>query len=466
VYDLSVFDAIQIEGEYKLDRNQPDQKQSKQSKQSKQLSSDDSINGDLSGSVPSNSDQDDCPMYIDVAAEYGARYLQNGGATSRLESAIVGMGRGDKLRLEVFATPTGIFLSSSAKSEPPVTRLTRIKKSTIDLGEVLRLEGLIGNYGARELNLSSFYKKIINPPSSLGRAGFFSLAFLSGFGASLARFGDLRAAMLSACLTTFIAVLGTTLSSRFSAMEILFNFFGSVVVFMLAGVMAPFVFMPPESIAIGTLVLLVPGLTLTNAISELAEQNLVSGTAKMMKGILVLLAIGTAYLLAQDLVSIAGLSRSLPISGGTQERISVAPLFEFTGIVLLIISYCLMFNIPKRMLPLAVFTGVASWYTLYLMDGSSYFVLASFLPAFVAGLLSLIFARTLNTPSQIFSVPGILSLVPGLLALSAFESVATGSADRISEIAFQVATTGASITFGLFTARIPFVFLKKSQSEI
>ena len=57
---------------------------------------------------------------------------------------------------------------------------------------------------------------------------------------------------------------------------------------------------PFEAYSIGGLVVLVPGLALTTAIAELADQNLVSGTAKLMQAVLTLLALGLAYMLFQN----------------------------------------------------------------------------------------------------------------------------------------------------------------------
>ncbi len=80
------------------------------------------------------------------------------------------------------------------------------------------------------------------------------------------------------------------------------------------------------------------------------------------------------------------------------------------------------------------------------------------MPAFTVGLLSLLFSRFFHVPSQIFSLPGIFALVPGMLALSSFYGHGNNSG---MEIGTRVAVVASSIVFGLFTARIPFVALRK-----
>ena len=54
--------------------------------------------------------------------------------------------------------------------------------------------------------------------------------------------------------------------------------------------------MTPSIVTIAALIAMLPGMTLTNAMTELATRNLVSGTARMMSALIVLLelALGVA----------------------------------------------------------------------------------------------------------------------------------------------------------------------------
>ncbi|MBY0386263.1 threonine/serine exporter family protein, partial [bacterium] len=120
------------------------------------------------------------------------------------------------------------------------------------------------------------------------------------------------------------------------------------------------------------------------------------------------------------------------------------------------VSFCIFFHLPKRAFVGAVICGFLSVYVLEQFENPELFVLASFTASLTVGLLSLFLARIYNWPSQVFSTMGVLSLVPGLLALSSFYS-ATGSPAQ-GVIAYRVALTAGAITFGLFSARMPFRF--------
>ena len=111
---------------------------------------------------------------------------------------------------------------------------------------------------------------------------------------------------------------------------------------------------------------------------------------------------------------------------------------------------------PPRAIPGALLCGIASVLVLEQFRDPNVFVLASFLASLTVGLVSLALSRYYKWPSQVFSTTGILSLVPGLLALSSFYNLIEGSGR--GAIAYQVALTTGAITFGLLSARMPFRF--------
>jgi uncharacterized membrane protein YjjB (DUF3815 family) len=71
-------------------------------------------------------------------------------------------------------------------------------------------------------------------------------------------------------------------------------------------------------------------------------------------------------------------------------------------------------------------------------------------------MVSLAFGRIFRQPSQVYSVPGIVAMLPGMLALSSFRYFAAGDQGSGVAFTFKVGITAISIVFGLMTARIPF----------
>lgn len=399
---------------------------------------------------------------VKLGVEAGERYLAAGGPTSRIEELLDTAGRSRKVHLETFATPTGIFVSGYNQFQTtPITLLGRIQNSSTDLSELIRIESIIDTFNKNELSVNEAMVAVNQPRLPIAetwvqmtsRLGLFVL----GFAASFVIYGHWMAALGSGLLCASVGIMSSLLVHKWGWSGIFMDFVGAFLALVVSGFVSYALDYPADSLAIGTLILIVPGLSLTTSISELAEQNFVSGTAKMMKAILILLAMGTAFLLASDLSHFLFPGVDFQRWGLNEEP---AFLTQLTCQCLIIIAFSAVFKSPFRYIPFALLPGLASWYVFHKLNYADFLVLSSFVPALTVGCISLALSRWLKVPSQLFSVPGILSLVPGMLALSSFYTVTDPSGAGGGSIFFQVAIVSSSIVFGLLTARVPFSFLR------
>lgn len=396
-------------------------------------------------------------------AEYSRAYIASGGPTSRLEDALAALGRRMGYVSEVFATPTGAFVSVSDPGKPHQTLICRIKEGGINLERLCWLEGILNDLEAGKLSLHNAQRILgshhLNRPT-YGDALTLAAAFAAGFSLSYPAFGRGAPALASGLIgATTWWVTNPGLSKRISS-SIFRDFIGCVVTLVLSaffqlifsqafGRPAPF-----EAFSIGGIIILVPGLALTTAIAELADQNLISGTSKFMQAMLTLLALGLAYLLFSDLSTSLGLTDTA-ISA---RKIPVNPIVAAGFLAISMMCFGVILKVPRKALAWAALTGILGWSTLGLLNASKYIATAPFLASLCVGLVAMTFGKRYRVPSQVFSVPGILALLPGMLALTSIQSFALGRESSGLELAFRVALTAGSITFGLFTARIPFAF--------
>ncbi len=394
--------------------------------------------------------------FLKVSGECARGYLSMNGPITRLEERLTQAGAVHGFECEVYATPTAVFVTAK-KGMEVVTTLERSTEISLNFTDMLFYDSILGKLSNGDISLAQAHEKLksFRPRKYPTQWVTFS-AFLIGFSASYPRYGTLFGALVSGFLAALIYILQRPLGRKLKFSGVFTDFIGclmafifSVVASSLSGIgMAPFV--------IGSLVLIVPGLTLTSAISELAEHNFVSGTVKMMKSILILVAMGVAFLLVENVVMAFGLasqnlSKVIPPAGFTQSS-----WFQLICHLILIVSFCIFFHLPRKAFMGAVISGILSLFVLERFENPELYVLASFSASLTVGLLSLSLARFYSWPSQVFSTMGILTLVPGLLALSSFYSM-TGSPSQ-GVIAYRVALTAGAITFGLFTARMPFRF--------
>ncbi len=410
--------------------------------------------------LPSNKSSQWLRFCVDVSR----LYLSSGGPTSRLEGRLTETGLSLGQPTESYATPTGMFVSII--SDPPLTAMGRIPQSTTNLGELMQLENLLESLFQGNLSLDEAEKGLAEIQSARRPLRLEYLAhFLIGTAASYSFYGLFQPALISGGLCALAGILTGALGKRLQWSGIFGDFLAALMAFLLSGLIASWCGWIADSLVVGTLILLVPGLTLTNAISELAEQNFVSGTAKLMKGILILLAIGTAFLLAKDLSRylFPGLDYS-PMASLDQ----ASPSLKWVCQTILLLSFCYSFCVPWKWMGLSLIPGLLSWVVVNSFEGGNFLALSSFLSALTVGVISLALGRAFRIPSQVFSVPGVLSLVPGLLALSSFytqspigptSGIGLSSPAALPQqhsILFQALVIAASIVFGLLCSRIPF----------
>ncbi len=395
--------------------------------------------------------------FLKVTGECARGYLMTGGPITRLEERIMQAGSVNGFQCDVYATPTAVFVTAK-KDDEVVTTLERATESTINFTDMLFYDSILEKISTGEMTIAAAAENLNTFRTQKYRFLFVTLAaFLIGFVASFPRYGNFVGALLSGFLSAFVYILQRPLARKLKFSGVFNDFIGCLVAFI-AGVVASYLMgLAVPVFVIGSLILIVPGLTLTSAISELAEHNFVSGTVKMMKSILILVAMGVSYLLVENTMT------SLGFVAQDLSKV-VAPVQDYTQTLwftmlchaIMTLSFCIFFHLPKRAFFGALICGLLSVFVLERFENSDLFVLASFSASLTVGLVSLFLARIYNWPSQVFSTMGILSLVPGLLALSSFYSAAGSPAQGV--IAYRVALTAGAITFGLFTARMPFRF--------
>ena len=395
---------------------------------------------------------------LDFMLLYAKLYLASGGPTSRLEESLYQIGAAHARHTEIFATPTGVFVSLQdfERREVPITSLMRLRETGTDLGRLCKLEHVYTDVTEGRLSVRSGLETLKSPV--LDRQLYLSwqsglAAFFAGTVISFTSYQRPSAAVVSGLITASVWFASAFFLKRHFNNPIFTDFVGAFLTLVLAG-LAHGYFAPVslEAYALGGIVLLVPGLALTTAISELAEQNLVSGTAKFMQASMALLALGLAYLLFQQLAFSLELRNALqPVAVANQE-------FWISGISILTTVACfgVIFKVPPKALLWSTLTGMAGWLSLQAVTATRAAAAGPFLASVMVGTVSLALGRVFRQPSQVYSVPGIVAMLPGMLALNSFRYFASGDQDSGIAFSFKVAITAVSIVFGLMTARIPF----------
>ncbi len=237
-------------------------------------------------------------MYTDniihIAAEAGKIILENGGETYRVEETITMICSSYGIpRTESFVTPTGIMISITNSENQTISLIRRISSRTVNLHKVSMINNLSREIASNPLSMMDIREKIeyINnlPPYSQKTTTFFS-ACSAGFFTLL--FGGIYKDFFVAFI---IGALINCLSGFLDKLNV-----NSFLKNMLGGALAAFIALLATSlglggnmdiIIIGSIMLLVPGIAITNAIRDTLAGDLVSGISRSVEALFIAMAI-------------------------------------------------------------------------------------------------------------------------------------------------------------------------------
>lgn len=204
----------------------------------------------------------------------------------------------------------------------------------------------------------------------------------------------------------------------------------------------------PSIPTLAGLIVLLPGLTLTVAVNEMAHRHIVSGSARLMSAMITFLQIGFGLALGNALVS--------RILG---EVAAVAPESlppEFLAIALIVnaVALSVLFQARLKDAPV-IFVAIATAFL-----GARYGVeylgleLGTCLGAFLVGTVSTILSRWRNLPSATPMLPGLLLLVPGSLGFRSLSALLAKDVVSGVEAGFAMAMIALALVTGLLLANL------------
>ncbi|WHY87400.1 threonine/serine exporter family protein [Neobacillus novalis] len=118
-------------------------------------------------------------------------------------------------------------------------------------------------------------------------------------------------------------------------------------------------------------------------------------------------------------------------------------------------SFGIVFNAPKETLVKCGLIGMGGWLIYYLLEGyTKNAVLATLAATVFIAVLSQELAKFYKTPVIIFSVAGIIPLVPGGLAYDAMRNFVENDYNTAIGLAAKVLMIAGSIAFGLVFSEV------------
>ena len=348
---------------------------------------------------------------LDLTIRLGHRLAMSGAETFRVEESVNLIFKAYGIEAEAFAIPNCLTVSIKTESGKPMTRMRRIGDHGNDLDAVERYSNLsrrickerpdplVALEWMKETDRSRLHysKLILLMGNFLGAAGFTIL-----FGGTLL---DSIFSGLCGIVVGAVSMVMEKLKANQFFRIILAAFLMSALAYSLA---AANIVSNADTVIIGALMLLVPGLLFTNAMRDIINGDTNSGMNRIIQVFLIAIAIalgtGAAWTVVANLwqtpVSVPVLGNGIPM--------------ELLASLIGCVGFSILFNIHGPGGLLCSLGGVLTWavYALVLKFGGSD-LMGYFWGALFASCYAEVMARVRKYPAISYLVVSIFPLIPG-----------------------------------------------------
>ncbi|GKU80128.1 threonine/serine exporter family protein [Paenibacillus sp. L3-i20] len=126
-------------------------------------------------------------------------------------------------------------------------------------------------------------------------------------------------------------------------------------------------------------------------------------------------------------------------------------------------AFSFIFNVPKKLLPYCGTVGMLGWgvYIVGTMLGLDT-IPATLIASFLVTIISQLFSKLFKTPIIVFSVSGIIPLVPGGIAFDAMKHVVENQYDTAVQLAVKAFMISGAIAIGLVFSEVINQIIRRS----
>lgn len=380
---------------------------------------------------------------------FGKALHASGAPAHTLEGTMVDMCQRMNIRGNFISQPTAI-LSSFSNGEDEITKIERVEPVSVNLGRLSSIDLVSRQVILNEISYEEGYQRlddILDAPEPFGKRVrvlyylFSTSGFMILFGGT---WGDLFASILVGIIMGFLALF-KPLGVMAQLFEAIVAVVASFATYLLAKLLPG---LNVGVVILSSLIIFMPGLFITNAIAEIAAQHLVSGTARLVGGVMILLKLTFGVFIGSKLASWFHYP-SIDVQFG------VIPMWV-TFLTLPLTALMSQVNFKANQEDWKWITGAGIFGFFCSKLGALYLgpELGMFFGGACVGAMSNIFARITNKPSSIFHYPGIILLVPGSVGYRSFSFMMEKNVVGGLDTAFTMVTLALALVVGIFFGNI------------
>ena len=350
---------------------------------------------------------------LNVLLKLGAAMLLNGAEVNRVERRLEELGRAyGASEMSVFVITACMVVTMEFPDGSKLTQTRRILGAGgTDYRVIERLDRLAVECCAARPQAAELQRRMeecLALPSD--RAGFYAGSVFAAAGFAVFFGGG----WLEALVAGVFALLVAFMQRRWGNVApnlIIFNLVCSLAVgLVICAVSWALPDLRVDKVFIGEVMLLIPGIAMTNAIRDMLMGETIAGVMRFVETLLWAAGLACGFMAALLLTGVsAAVGPGLPSDmGGMVLQTAMA----FVGSL----GFAMIFHLRRGWLAVASLGGMLSW-VVYLGVSVGAGVEGIFLPTLVASAFAALYAelcaRAVKAPSLLFVIPAVVPLIPG-----------------------------------------------------
>ncbi|MBU6417722.1 MAG: threonine/serine exporter family protein [Xanthomonadaceae bacterium] len=381
--------------------------------------------------------------------ELARRLHQYGAAAPRLEQAIGNVAQQLGLACDVLSTPTSIVLSFSAPGGDglaDITQVVRIAPGDVNLARLCRADEIADRVADGSLDPRRGMAQLRALGRPLSRAALW--ATIVSYGLSAASVAvlfrtsgpDALAAGVIGVLIGGIVVAGYGRPRLSAASDAIAALVATFIATMVSAWLLP---LSLKLVVLSALIVLVPGMSLTNAVRELTSQHLASGVARFAGAAATILKLTFGTIAAAQVCAVAHIvpaAHSLP---------PLPPWMQWPALLVAAVAFAMLFQTALRDYPLVLVAVIVGYLVTYWSGNALGTPFGVFIGGLVLSSGSNLYARIMHRPGALVREPGVLLLVPGSVGFRSVSDLLNNQIASGSHVAVLLVTMLISLVAGL-----------------
>jgi uncharacterized membrane protein YjjP (DUF1212 family) len=364
--------------------------------------------------------------------DFARRLHLAGVSAARLEGAVKTTATKMGVDCAIWSSPTGILLSLGDLNAPNSSQQTRVLRldpaqpdlSALSMLDDVAVQVLDGRVDVAEA--SERLRALDQPPERRDRMWtVFAFGLASAAVAGLLRTSWADIAVAGA-LGTLVGVLEDNARTRpdlAAASAAIAAIMATVFTAAFAHFVAP---LSIQTVVVAALIVLMPGLSLTTAVTELATGQLVTGTARFAGAMVTLLKLTFGSVAGAQVVNVLGWTPRVAASAELPAAVEVIATLAAA------FSFAILFRAARRDIPLVMASAVlgyvltraaSGWFAPAQVAQGVTFAGAVFFSSLVMTAIANVYGRVIGRPSTLVRLPAIMLLVPGSVGFRGIASL-------------------------------------------